>query len=219
MRIFRVLGGISILLVLWHNSFALKYLFYIIFPLAFLEFVYIIIINFIKFVYLIYLWKNKKFEVRNSPLNKLASLSVTLIGCVKGACVLGLSSGTTLGLGLGIDELLVHYGREPIFRNAIGNGLDKSLNSIGLDNPNKDISTIESEINKLKYTYRKLNEFDKDINDLYTLDKEDGIKDSELMKAIKNDLKKRIEDEKASITKSQSKILSELQNKNTFTKK
>ena len=36
------------------------------------------------------------------------------------------------------------------------------------------------------------------------------------MKAIKDDLKKRIDDEKGSITKSQSKILSRLRNKNSF---
>ena len=59
-RILRVLGGISILLVLSKSEFAIKYLFYIIFPLAFLQFLYIIIINLIKFVYVIYLWKNKK---------------------------------------------------------------------------------------------------------------------------------------------------------------
>lgn len=217
-RIFRVLGGISILLVLSHNSFALKSLFYIIFPLAFIQFIYIIVINFIKFIYIIYLWTTKKFEVRNSPLNKLASFSVTLISCVKGACVLGLSGGTALGLGLGIDELLINYRREPIFINALGNGLDKALDSVGLKNPNKDISDIESEIKRLKYTYRKLNEFNKDLDDLDTLDKELASKNYELMKAIKDDLKKRIDSEKASITKSQSKILSELQNKNVFKK-
>ena len=106
-RIFRVLGGMSILLVLSGFDVARQsFLFYIVFPLAFLQFIYIIVINLIKFFFIIYLWRNKKFQVRNSPLNKLASFSVTLISCVKGTCVLGLSGGTALGMGLGIDELL-----------------------------------------------------------------------------------------------------------------
>ena len=36
-RVFRVLGGLSILLVLSKSEFALNYLFYIVFPLAFLH--------------------------------------------------------------------------------------------------------------------------------------------------------------------------------------
>jgi hypothetical protein len=54
-RVFRVLGGISILLVLSGSEFAQKYLFYVIFPLALLQFIYIIVINLIKFFYIIYL--------------------------------------------------------------------------------------------------------------------------------------------------------------------
>ncbi len=131
-RVFRVSGGLSILMVLSKSELALNYLFYIVFPLAFLQFLYIIIINLIKFCYIIYLWRNKKLEVRNSPLNRLASFSVTLITCVKGTCVLGLSGGTALGMGLGIDELLISYGREPVFRDTLGKGLDKALNSVGL---------------------------------------------------------------------------------------
>jgi hypothetical protein len=55
-KIFRVLGGLSILLLL-SNSEVVKQsiLFYIIIPLAFLQFIYIFVINLIKFFYLIHL--------------------------------------------------------------------------------------------------------------------------------------------------------------------
>ena len=43
-----------------------------------------------------------------------------------------------------------------------------------------------------------------------------GIKDSELMNEIKNDIKKKFEEEKLSIAKSKSKILSELVEKDPF---
>lgn len=59
-RIFRVLGGISILLILTKVELINKpYLYKIIFVLAFLQFVYIIFISIIKFCYYIYLLKNK----------------------------------------------------------------------------------------------------------------------------------------------------------------
>ena len=218
-RVLRVLGGISILLVLSKWEFAYKYLFYLIFPLAFLQFIYIIIINIIKFIYIIYLWKNKKLQVRNSPLNKLASFSVTLISCVKGTCVLGLSGGTALGMGLGIDELLMSYGRDPIFRDTLGKGLDKTLNSLGFQNPNKDITNSDVDLKTLKYRYNKLIELNKDIDELNSLSNQTGTKDSEFIKEIKNDLKKRIEEEKKSINISKSKILAELEKKNPFNTK
>lgn len=217
-RVFRVLGGLSILLVLSGSEFAKHYLFYVIFPLAFLQFIYIIIINLIKFIYIVYLWRNKKLEVRNSPLNRLASFSVTLISCVKGTCVLGLSGGTALGMGLGIDELLINYGRDPVFRDTLGKGLDKALTSIGFDNPNKDIPNIDGNIKELKFRYNKLVDLNKDIDDLNLITKEAGVKDSSFVKEIKEDLKARIEEEKRSIAIQQSKILSQLKN-NPFAKK
>lgn len=207
-RVFRVIGGLSILLVLSKSEFALNYLFYIVFPLAFLQFIYIIIINLIKFCYIVYLWRNKKFEVRNSPLDRLASFSVTLIGCVKGTCVLGLSGGTALGMGLGIDELLINYGREAVFRDTLGKGLDKALNSIGFENPNKDITKYDSDLKTLKYKYKKLIDLNKDIDELNSLTNEAGIKNSELVQEIKKDIKKRIQEEQTKINISQSKILS-----------
>ena len=218
-RVFRVMGGISILFVLSGSEFAKKYLFYVIFPLAFLQFIYIIVINLIKFFYIIYLWRNKKLEVRNSPLNRLASFSVTLISCVKGTCVLGLSGGTALGMGLGIDELLINYGRDPIFRDTLGKGLDKVLTSMGFENPHKDIPKIDGSIKELKFRYNKLVELDKDINDLSSLTQQAGIKDSDFVKEIKEDIKTRIEEEKRSIAIQQSKILSQLNKNSPFTKK
>ena len=211
-RIFRVLGGISILIVLSGSEIAKQsFLFYIVFPLAFVQFIYIVVINLIKFFYIIYLWRNNKFEVRNSPLNRLASFSVTLISCVKGTCVLGLSGGTALGMGLGIDELLASYGRETVFRDTLGKGLDQALNSIGFENPNKDITNMKSDIKTLKYKYKALKSLSNDIDELDSIAEQTGVKDSELIKEVKKDLKKTIQLEKDSIIKSRSKILSELE--------
>lgn len=56
-RVFRVLGGISILLVLSGSAIVKSSsLFYFVFPLAFLQFIYIISISVIKFCYYIYIY-------------------------------------------------------------------------------------------------------------------------------------------------------------------
>jgi hypothetical protein len=217
-RTFRVLGGISILLVL-SKSVLVKYIFYIVFPLAFLQFIYIIVINLIKFIFIIYLWKNNKFQVRNSPLDRIASFTITLYSCIKGTCVLGLSGGTALGIGLGIDELLSYYGRDPVFKDILGRGLDQTLNNLGYKNPNKDITEIRDDIDILKYRYKELKALNKDIDELDSIGKEEGIEDSELIKEVKKDLKKTIEAEKASILNSRSRILSQLSENNAFKKK
>jgi len=216
-RIFRVLGGLSILLVLSGSQMIKESIFfYPIFILAFFQFIYIIIINLIKFFYIVYLWKNNKFQVRNSPLNRIASFSASLIGCIKGTCVLGLSGGTALGMGLGIDELLLNHGREPIFRNVLGKGLDQALNGIGIENPNKDITNMDNDLKTLKYRYGKLKNLSDDLKELDLISEQVGVKDSEFIGEVKKDLLNRVEIEKLSIIKSKSKILSDLAGKDSF---
>ena len=85
-RIFRVLGDISFILFISGYIPRGSLIFYIIFPLAILQLVYIMIISTIKFCYLIYLWKNKKLEVINSPLDKIATFGLNLVACIKGTC-------------------------------------------------------------------------------------------------------------------------------------
>ena len=123
--------------------------------------------------------------MRNSPLDRLASFSLTLYSCVKGACVFGLSTGTALGMGLGIDELLLHYGREPVFKSILGKGLDQTLNNLGYKNPNQNITDVKDNIDTLKHRYKELKALSKDIDELDLIGKEEGIEDSELIKDIK----------------------------------
>src|SRR2546423_7624833 len=127
-RIFRVIGGISILLILLKvKTIDKPYLYEIVFILAALQFTYIIIIGIIKFCYYIYLYKNNKLEVRNSPLNRIATFGLNLVACVKGTCQYGITAGAALGLGVSIDELLVHHGRDSVFKDVLGHGLDQTL--------------------------------------------------------------------------------------------
>lgn len=127
-RIFRVIGDISIILFLSSPSWIGDYfLYWIIFTLAMLHFIYIIGISFIKLYYIVYLWRNKKLEVRNSPLDHVATLTIKLAACIKGACVAGSATATFLGLGFGADKLLQQAGHPPVFQKAVGNQLGNIL--------------------------------------------------------------------------------------------
>jgi hypothetical protein len=76
-RIFRVIGGLCVLSVLLKKHLLLWIpLQYIILFVAFLHILYFVIINTIKYFYGIYkLWKGD-LNVRNSPLDRLASIVV-----------------------------------------------------------------------------------------------------------------------------------------------
>jgi poly-D-alanine transfer protein DltD len=90
--------------------------------------------------------------------------------------------------------------------------LNNTLNYLGYKNVNEDITKIDDDLKILKYRYRKLKDLSHDIDELDSIGKEAGIKDSEFIKVIKKDLKKRIDIEKASIIRSSSRILSDLDN-------
>lgn len=146
-RILRVIGGISVITLLgkWYGDYYI-----IVLPIAIFHFIYIILINFCKVVYIVYLWRNGKLDVRNSPLDRLASLGVKLVACTKGVCDLGVSVGGAIGLGLGIDEILTHCGREPVFKNTVGGKFDELLTKYGYKKPNNDINNYKDSIDILK---------------------------------------------------------------------
>jgi hypothetical protein len=50
--------------------------------------------------------KNKDLDVRNSPLDRLATLASRLIACAKGACDTAAPIGVSIGLMAGIDTIL-----------------------------------------------------------------------------------------------------------------
>lgn len=114
-RIFRVLGGITIILFVFFLYFyGIKpFINLTIFTLAMLHFLYIIIISLIKLWYLAYMWKNKKLELRNSLLDQVASLALKLAALPQTACVAVGTSATATVLGFGVDKLLEVSGNLP----------------------------------------------------------------------------------------------------------
>jgi len=165
-RIFRVIGGISIILFLTSpNWIGNSYFYWIIFILAMLHFLYIASINIIKFCYIIYLWKNKKLEVRNSLLDQTASLTVKLAACIKGACVAGGASATIMGLGFGADKLLEEAGYTPFFKKTLGNQLGKILTNLGYQGNNEYLE-LQKRMLEIKQKTKNIEDLNKRINEI-----------------------------------------------------
>lgn len=209
-RIFRVIGGVSIILFLstptWLGN---SYLYWTIFFLAMLHFLYIMIISVIKLYYIVYLWKNKKLEVRNSPLDNLASLTFKLAACIKGACVAGGASATVLGLGFGADKLLEQAGHVPIFKQALGNKLGNILSSLGYGG-NSEYLELQKQMLEVKARAKNIEELNNIINELENDNSFVGLKKD--LKEFQDEFTKELQNEKRIRDIQQSKILSELKN-------
>ena len=126
-RIIRFLGGVSFI-----SMMSKSYLNYPLWFLAILTFftliftIYHCYLTYHRIKHIRFLFKSGAYEVRNSPLDRLAFLAARAIGCLKGVC----DSAQPVGLGLGLmvtaDEFFKAANVEPIFTPFIGNAV-KSL--------------------------------------------------------------------------------------------
>lgn len=126
-RILRVLGGICMVYVLLKsrglNIIEIPdYLYSIVYFLAILQGIQIVVTGLTKLVFgLIKLFKNKQeFEVRNSPLDRSATLIAKLMYCYRVGCQAGQSVVGIAGTGVIIDTILEAGGKEPVFTPIIG---------------------------------------------------------------------------------------------------
>jgi hypothetical protein len=127
-RILRVLGGISLLTLLGRSYFKLNGLvLYLSLFFVIIFFIYHIYISIHKYKHIKKILMTEELEIKNSPLDKYATLLARVILCGKGACEYASPVGVGLGLMLGADQVLKESGREAIFSPLIGAGLDKIL--------------------------------------------------------------------------------------------
>jgi len=207
-RIFRVIGGISIILFLSSPSWiGDSYLYWIIFILAMLHFLYIMGISFIKICYIVYLWREKKLEVRNSPIDHVATLTVKLAACIKGACVTGGATATILGLGFGADKLLQEAGHPPIFQKAVGNQLGNILSGLGYTG-NSEYLELQKRLLEVKQRAKNIEELSKIVDEMENSDSFAEVKKD--LKEFKEEFIKELQNEKKIKEIQQSKILTEL---------
>jgi hypothetical protein len=158
-RIFRVCSGISFTLVFLKrsDSYSNNYVFYIAFFFVICFFIYQLYMLYYRLKHMKQLLKSNELEIRNSPLDRLASIGTKILFCIKGSCeVLG-PVGTALTVMFGADQILTDSQREPIFRPYFVKFLDtvfpKEGNNLpsGTENPigentsaNKDSSNNSS---------------------------------------------------------------------------
>jgi hypothetical protein len=124
-RYLRITGGLSTILLitgrleklvekLGLNSY-IKIFFYLCLILTILFFFYSIYLNFHRIKYMYKVWKSDELDVRNSPLDKLASIGSRLLWCAKGFCDAAAPATFAFGAMGGIDKLREMKGLQPIF--------------------------------------------------------------------------------------------------------
>jgi len=117
-RLFRVIGGLS--LIITYGKIALTfdiptYILFISLFISILFIFYMLGISIIRLIHIIKVLRSDKLDVRNSPLDRIASLTARLLFCAKGLCVAGAAGGSITGAGLALDSALINTGNEPIF--------------------------------------------------------------------------------------------------------
>jgi disulfide bond formation protein DsbB len=141
-RIFRVLGGISILLLLSNKlptkGFSLVIIF-IALLISILFLIYQLVLIYYRIIQIIKIWKSDKFDVRNSPLDILLKQSARLVLCIKGTCEAGTPLATGMALGFGVDTILQASGRDGVFTPFIV----QKLNSI-IGDPNSQAQMLRN---------------------------------------------------------------------------
>jgi disulfide bond formation protein DsbB len=145
-RIFRVIGGISVLSILTKQIEKLNiYALYVAVFISVIYGIYVFYITYKRIKHMFYILKNKKLEIRNSPLDKLGTLAAKLIFCAKGACDQAAPVGIVLGVLAGIDLMIEGSGRDAIFLPFLGKAILPA--------------TEETKINnEIKWDYKQLKE-------------------------------------------------------------
>lgn len=124
-RIFRVIGGLSTLTLLGRGYFESHgFIIYISIFFSLIFFIYSVYISIHRYRHLKKLLKNNDLDVKNSPLDRYASLLARIVACGKGLCETAAPAGTGLGLMLGSDEILKASGRDAFFGPLLGGALN-----------------------------------------------------------------------------------------------
>ena len=160
-RIFRVIGGLSILAVLSDKYllFVFPFNIFVLF-IALLHFIYITVISIVKLFYGIGVLRSDKLNVKNSPFDHFATTAGKLLYCWKMGCQVGSAGLGLVGTSFMIDSILEAGNQEKVFTPLIGKGVKLIVNGRPADDIlsgiNKDIKNLEE--SKKRY---------KEISDLF----------------------------------------------------
>lgn len=142
-RVFRVIGGVSILTVFSKKHLLLSLPFKsVILFFALLHIIYISSISIIKLWYGYKVLKSDKLNVRNSPLDHFATTVGKLLYCWKYRCQVGSAGLGLVGTSFLIDSMLEAGGQEKVFTPftpLIGKGVKLFINNRPADDVLLDI--------------------------------------------------------------------------------
>lgn len=199
-RILRVLGGISTVLVLTKKSLIFPPFFlYIFLLLTVMFFIYHTYISYYRFIHMYKTLKSDKLEVKNSPVDRLSTLAVKILWCIKGSCDQLPHLGLGLSLGAVTDQILENSGRQPIFMPFLAGMLNKLIGG----------ETVESIYAQRKEAYKELLRLDKQAG-LLESDKKDLealLKSGFLSKEDKKVIAKEFWDNAQEISEKRNKIV------------
>lgn len=212
-RILRVLGGISTVLILTKKSLLFPSFFlYIFLLLTFMFFIYHTYISYHRTIHMYKTLKSDKLDVKNSPVDRLSTIAVKVLWCIKGSCDQLPNLGLGLSLGAVTDQILENSGRKPIFMPFLGSMLNKV---IGTD-------TVDSVYAQRKEAYKELLNLDK-CEELLEKDKKDlevllksGFLNEEDKNLIAKDFWENTQEIKNKRNKIVRTIAEELKNKDPF---
>jgi hypothetical protein len=142
-------------------------------------------------------------------LDHIASLTVKLAACLKGACVTGGASATVLGLGFGADKLLEEAGYAPFFKKAVGGQLGKILTNLGF-NSNNEYLELQKRMSEVKQRTRNIEDLSKIISEIENNGAFKGLRSD--LQEFKDEFYKELQQEQNIKKVEESKILSELKN-------
>jgi len=117
-RLFRIIGGLSLIITLGKISLNFNIPSFFYYSSAFISLtflMYMFVINIFRLIHIIKILKSDKLEVRNSPLDRFATLTARVLLCTKGLCYAGAAGGSVTGFGLGLDAVLINTGNDPVF--------------------------------------------------------------------------------------------------------
>lgn len=212
-RILRVIGGFSAVLVLTKNyTYLPDVLHWIVLILGLIQLIQMVIISIIKVFFGIRkLIKNpKEFEVRNSPLNRYATQLANLAFCWKVGCTAVGGGVGVIGGGVAFDQLLEAGGQPKIFLPFMGKGVRFFLGNTNQD-PVSIYNHIQKNLQELESAEEQKEYIAKYINKISYEDlKKHNISETD-MHDIKKALKEIYEANDEDLRKFRSKILLEVE--------
>src|SRR5260370_16237283 len=103
-RVFRVIGGISLLSILSRIIFNYnRYIVYIVIFIIILFSFYHLTLMIYRIIHIYKLLRSDKLDIRNSPINPFPTLFTICLLCIKGVCENGIYLSTLLGTGIAFD--------------------------------------------------------------------------------------------------------------------